>query len=89
MFVTFLFYCFNFHYILNFIIFAYSNYHIKKTMIPVLVTIAAFFSIITTAIFKSIKQESKFRILKRSIIVVFSIVIYIICCMFILQQKVY
>jgi len=58
-------------------------------MIPVLVTIAAFFSIITTAIFKSIKQESKFRILKRSIIVVFSIIIYIVCCMFILQQKVY
>lgn len=58
-------------------------------MIYVLITIGAFISIVTTAIFKSITNESKFKNLKRALVVIISLVFYIACCIFILHQKPY
>jgi len=56
-------------------------------MIYVLITIGAFISIITTAIFKSITKKNKYQNLMRAIVVIISLTIYVACCIFILNQK--
>jgi hypothetical protein len=56
-------------------------------MVYVLITIGGFISIITTAILKTVTAEKKNKNLKRAFIVFTSIVIYILICIFILQQK--
>jgi len=56
-------------------------------MAYILITIAGFFSIISTAIFKSITKRSKHQILFRVLVVVVSLAVYIICCAFLIQQK--
>jgi len=56
-------------------------------MIYLLITIGAFFSIITTAIFKSITKKQKYQKFFRAIVVIISLVLYIFCCIFILSQK--
>ncbi len=56
-------------------------------MIYLLITIGAFISIITTAIFKSITKKNKHQNLIRAIIVIVSLAIYVVCCIFILNQK--
>jgi low affinity Fe/Cu permease len=56
-------------------------------MTYLLITIAGFFSIVTTAIFKSISDDSKHLILKRALVIVISIMVYILICIFLLQQK--
>ena len=56
-------------------------------MTYLLITIAGFFSIVTTAIFKSISDNSKYLTLKKALVIVISILIYIVICVFLLQQK--
>ena len=56
-------------------------------MIYVLITIGGFISIITTAILKSITAETKNKNIKRAIIVLTSIIIFALICIFIIQQK--
>ena len=56
-------------------------------MIYVLITIGAFISIITTAIFKSITKSNKHQNLFRALVVVISLTLYVACCIFILNQK--
>ncbi len=56
-------------------------------MVYVLITIGGFISIITTAILKSIHADTKHKNMKRAIIVVTSILVYVLVCVFIIQQK--
>jgi len=56
-------------------------------MIYLLITIGAFISIITTAIFKSITNKQKYKNLYRAIVIIISLALYIFCCIFILNQK--
>ena len=56
-------------------------------MVYVLITIGGFISIITTAILKSITAETKNKNIKRVVIVLSSIIIYVLICIFIMQQK--
>jgi hypothetical protein len=56
-------------------------------MTYLLITIAGFFSIVTTAIFKSISNNSKYLTLKKALVIVISILLYIVICVFLLQQK--
>jgi multidrug transporter EmrE-like cation transporter len=56
-------------------------------MTYLLITIAGFFSIVTTAIFKSISDNSKYLTLKKALVIVISILVYIVICVFLLQQK--
>jgi len=56
-------------------------------MVYVLITIGVFFSIITTAILKSITKDSKFKIMKRALVVFISVAVYVVCCVILLQQK--
>jgi multidrug transporter EmrE-like cation transporter len=56
-------------------------------MTYLLITIAGLFSIVTTAIFKSISDNSKYLTLKKALVIVISILIYIVICVFLLQQK--
>jgi len=56
-------------------------------MTYLLITIAGFFSIVTTAIFKSISDNSKHLTLKKACVIVVSILVYILVCVFLLQQK--
>ena len=56
-------------------------------MVYVLITIGGFISIITTAILKSIQADTKHKYWKRAIIVLTSILVYVIVCVFIIQQK--
>jgi multidrug transporter EmrE-like cation transporter len=56
-------------------------------MTYLLITIAGFFSIVTTAIFKSISDNSNHLTLKKALVIVISILIYIVICVFLLQQK--
>jgi len=56
-------------------------------MIYVLITIGAFISIITTAIFKSITKKQKYQNILRAIVVIISLTMYVACCIFILNQK--
>lgn len=58
-------------------------------MIYVLITIGAFISIITTAIFKSITKKTKYQNLLRAIVVIISLVLFIFISIFILNQKAY
>jgi uncharacterized BrkB/YihY/UPF0761 family membrane protein len=56
-------------------------------MIYLLITIGAFFSIVTTAIFKSITKKTKYQNFYRAIVVIISLALYVFCCIFILNQK--
>jgi len=56
-------------------------------MIYLLITIGAFFSIITTAIFKSITKKQKYQNVYRAIVIIISLAVYVFCCIFILNQK--
>ena len=56
-------------------------------MIYVLITIGAFISIITTAVFKSITKKQKYQKIFRALVVIISFTIFVACCMFILNQK--
>ena len=56
-------------------------------MAYILITIAGFFSIISTAIFKSITKKSKHQTMFRVLVVVVSLAVYIMCCAFLMQQK--
>jgi len=56
-------------------------------MIYLLITIGAFISIITTAIFKSITSKHKYQKFLRALVVFISLVVYVVCCVFILSQK--
>jgi len=56
-------------------------------MTYILLTIAGFISIVATAIFKSITKKSKHQTLNRVLVVIVSLVIYIIWCVVLLQQK--
>ena len=56
-------------------------------MVYVLITIGGFISIITTAILKTITAETKQKNLKRAIVILASILVYVLICMFIIQQK--
>ena len=56
-------------------------------MTYLLITIAGFFSIVTTAIFKSVSNDSKYHILKKALVIIISIMVYIGICIFLLQQK--
>jgi multidrug transporter EmrE-like cation transporter len=56
-------------------------------MTYLLITIAGFFSIVTTAIFKSISDNSKYLTFKKALVIIISILIYIVICVFLLQQK--
>jgi hypothetical protein len=56
--------------------------------VPVLIALGAFLSIVTAAIFKSIKKDSKLKNLKRTLVILISLVLYIVFCFFILQQKI-
>ncbi len=56
-------------------------------MIYVLITIGGFISIITTAILKTITADKKRKNLKRALVVVISLVVYILICIVLLQQK--
>lgn len=58
-------------------------------MIYVLITVGAFMSIITTAIFKSISKETKHRNLKRAAIIALSFLIFVLICIYVLNQKLY
>jgi len=58
-------------------------------MISVLITIGAFLAIVTTFILKSINNDSKSKNIKRAIIIVVSLAIYVICCLLLLQYKVF
>jgi len=58
-------------------------------MIYVLITVGAFISIITTAIFKSIKNNSKYKNLKKAAIVIVSFLIFVFFCFFLLNQSGY
>ena len=55
-------------------------------MIYLLITIGAFISIITTAVFNSIKKQ-KYQNWYRALVVIISLVFYVVCCIFILNQK--
>jgi cytochrome bd-type quinol oxidase subunit 1 len=56
-------------------------------MIYVLITIGAFISIITTAVFKSITKRQKYQKLFRALVVIISFTLFVVCCIFILNQK--
>jgi hypothetical protein len=56
-------------------------------MIYALITIGAFIAIITTSILKSVTNESKYKVLKRLLIVVISLAIYVGICLFVLSQN--
>lgn len=56
-------------------------------MIYLLITIGAFISIITTAIFKSITKKQKYQNWYRALVVIISLALYVFCCIFILNQK--
>ena len=56
-------------------------------MTYLLITIAGFFSIVTTAVFKSISDNSKHLMFKKALVIVISILVYIVICVFLLQQK--
>ena len=56
-------------------------------MIYLLITIGAFISIITTAIFKSITKKQKYQNLIRALVIIISLAVYVFCCIFILNQK--
>lgn len=58
-------------------------------MIYVLITVGAFMSIITTAIFKSITKETKHQNLKRTVVVALSFLIFVLICIYVLNQKLY
>ena len=58
-------------------------------MIYVLITIGAFISIITTAVFKSITKVQKHQKIFRALVVITSFTLYVACCIFILNQKAY
>jgi len=58
-------------------------------MTYLLITIAGFISIITAAIFKSISENSKHLAFKRALVVIISLVLYVVSCVFLLQQKPY
>ncbi|MEI6752690.1 MAG: hypothetical protein WCK78_05925 [Paludibacter sp.] len=57
-------------------------------MVYILITLGGFISIITTAILKTVTSEKKHKNLKRVLIVFISILIYVLICIYILQQKV-
>ncbi|MDP4239216.1 MAG: hypothetical protein Q8904_07085 [Bacteroidota bacterium] len=56
-------------------------------MIYVLITIGAFISIITTAILKSITNDKKHHNLKRAIVLIISLSVFVATCIIILNQK--
>lgn len=56
-------------------------------MIYLLITIGAFISIVTTAIFKSITKKTKYQVWYRALVVIVSLALYVFCCIFILNQK--
>jgi multidrug transporter EmrE-like cation transporter len=56
-------------------------------MTYLLITIAGLFSIVTTAVFKSISDNSKHLTFKKALVIVVSILVYIVICVFLLQQK--
>jgi cytochrome bd-type quinol oxidase subunit 1 len=56
-------------------------------MIYVLITIGAFISIITTAVFNSITKKQKYQNILRALVVIFSFTLFVACCIFILNQK--
>jgi predicted PurR-regulated permease PerM len=58
-------------------------------MIYLLVAVGAFVSIITTAIFNSIRKAQEHYRLKRAIVVLVSFVVFISVCVFLLGQKGY
>jgi len=58
-------------------------------MVYVLITVGAFISIITTSIFKSVKDSSKYRKTKKAAIVIISFLVFITFCFFLLNQKGY
>jgi hypothetical protein len=58
-------------------------------MIYVLITLGAFISIITTAIFKSITNKSKYQNLKRALVIIISFIIFVGLCVFLLKEKGY
>jgi len=58
-------------------------------MIYTLITIGAIMSIVTATIFKSVKKNQKYQILKRIIIILISLLIFIAICIVLLQQKTY
>jgi hypothetical protein len=57
-------------------------------MIYILITIAGFISIISTAIFKSIAKDSKYKILYRVLVIVISAIVYFALCAYLVNQKV-
>lgn len=56
-------------------------------MVYILITIGAFFSIITTAILKSVTKESKHKTLKRIFVIIVSLSVYVVCCLLLLDNK--
>ncbi len=56
-------------------------------MIYVLITVGAFISIITAAILKPITDDKKYHNLKRAIVILISLSIYVAICIVILHQK--
>ncbi len=58
-------------------------------MIYLLVAVGAFTSIITTAIFNSIRRNQEHYKLKRTVVVLVSFVVFILVCLFLLNHKGY
>lgn len=58
-------------------------------MIYTLVAIGAFMSVITAAIFNSINRLNKYKLLKRTLTILISLILFIIIAIFLLQQKTY
>jgi len=58
-------------------------------MIYVLITVGAFISIITTAILKSITDDKTHHNLKRAIVILISLSVFVAVCIVVLSQKTY
>ena len=56
-------------------------------MVYILITIGGFISIITTSILKSIHSDAKNKNMKRALVVIISVLVYSLICLFIIQQK--